>query len=776
VATYVEPFQDAWVGFPRIAELIKQAQQFVHVVTWGLDDELRLAGDSQQPILYSRTRNHLRFPDQMEDLRCALSPAVPGVAAPVDALSITYLLRWKAAQLAWAQEQPLGKAAAIAKSTAKGQVMVLVWHNEVDDEWSVPVTVLDDLAYLMVNRDHLTGWSSAQLHQYMRSRGSGESMVNLLSLQSLYRSPFLDGVDEVPMPTGVCVMTDPNLNYVIPVANIPTSSHHQKFVVSDAGTYIGGLNLLKEYWDTSLHKPSVDPNRTSSGTITSFTFRGVREFGSDQGPLHDTGTIIHGDLESDVHKLFVERWATCTTNWHKAKFRGGLTPYGRVREKVQELYESAAKSDPSTQTALTALLDELQRMELDPLVQIPFAPSPNPPGMPKPLQVSNEIFRVSRPVLSFNGSEQADEIRQTYNAVIAKQAGNFFYFENQYFEDHDFFETLWDSLPAKKARTNLPGSPTYQAPDPPRPVAQLNTQNWSPGDPQIFAVLPYRPAGATGIEFFDDWTNISQVITRETKNFLWLQIKTARAVYVRNNLQMPYMDFRDLTGTCPGAQHPYIEFEDWQVDSDPENLTLNSWVIMYGNLVSANPVLCPPQDAARFRVSQLIPVSSFIPYCLVNSGEAFTNAGGQPPVDPVLYDDNKRYNDYCRDHMIYVHSKHSELGLATNTPTFVFGSANINPRSLGVVRAPNEAQDSECAVFYTPATRRFWQSLWFEHLGEQVPLTADPGADLGQAQQTWVDEGWSNLLKIRTGGWPDDLHRVVQIDAWARAFEQGVLF
>ncbi len=67
---------------------------------------------------------------------------------------------------------------------------------------------------------------------------------------------------------------------------------------------------------------------------------------------------------------------------------------------------------------------------------------------------------------------------------------------------------------------------------------------------------------------------------------------------------------------------------------------------------------------------------------------------------------------------------------------YVLGSANLNPRSLGVNRNNNpprinEAEGSECAVFLQPQSAVFWCDLWEDHLGTPVSLvtTSDLAAE-----------------------------------------------
>lgn len=136
------------------------------------------------------------------------------------------------------------------------------------------------------------------------------------------------------------------------------------------------------------------------------------------------------------------------------------------------------------------------------------------------------------------------------------------------------------------------------------------------------------------------------------------------------------------------------------------------------------------------------------------------------PSDPV-----KAYDNFLSQWSIYIHSKHSEfLG---SEPTFVLGSANLNPRSLshvGKPPSPGDAPDSEDAVFWTPKDLSFAGTLWREHMGpvrgNQNPLPPD-------SFQDWVNEGWANWSTVRAGGSPPPNQRVVRLDVVERCLHSN---
>jgi len=246
----IEPLRDGATVLPRIAELVHEATEYVHVGTWLLDEELRLSATSQSGQYTQRSRNRTsRFPpfENPDDLRCGSKvsqPAHPAglhwgvpawLANTYDPHSFITLLRCKAAHLA------LMAGSGVDNIGARGDIKVLVWdqHFKLDPDgpFGPEKQNLETLAYIMVPLHTVASWTDAVMLTEMRRRGSGESLRILRAFRDMYSNlswaPRSYPGFEVPMPTGIAIMAQDN-RYGI------SSSHHQKMLVTERGAYIGG--------------------------------------------------------------------------------------------------------------------------------------------------------------------------------------------------------------------------------------------------------------------------------------------------------------------------------------------------------------------------------------------------------------------------------------------------------------------------------------------------------------------------------------------------------
>jgi phosphatidylserine/phosphatidylglycerophosphate/cardiolipin synthase-like enzyme len=741
--TSVEPLQDGSQVYPAIAQLVAGAHQYVHVAIWGFDDELRWDGNTQFPILHSRyspLRNPALPRDTVEDLNCnqgplARLPAGPlGAIGPLDPSSAIVLLRCKAAELAYTLELTPGLTAK-QKDQQRAEVMVMVWHNHLDPDFDLPMTNLDDLEYILLDRSTLIGWTPVQLHDEMRRRGSGESMEVLLAFQSYYKSSAFGFAGQVPMPTGVSVMTQLNNNSL-------TASHHQKLVETELGAYIGGLNFLKEYWDTTGHILN-SAVRFSSGSpfghvlSTLYGVPGVEDY---NGPLHDTGSIVQGDAVHDVNQVFRARWLSNLNHFAGVDATGeGQTPYGYIKAVLKADY-------PYASVPLVSYINGLE--------STPRVPSLAPaliPANPKFVVTVPPVLAVSRPKGSYSGAV-LHQVRDEYNSTIRglmPSTSSFAYFENQFAEDYDIFRELWKACNPKQ-----PNDPAL----PPGPAT------WCRRDPYVYFVLPYEPAGI-GIPIIDPAVIIRPTVRRETQNLLWLETKTATNVYDRNT-GLLLMTLATQPPQC-GVPPPYVHFTNPNVDVDPSFLHTTDTVEMLGSIPPITGP-CPVQAHRTYALTDIITDGAFMSYVLATPGTLA--APPPPPANPLPSGPLSNYDAYLAGHAIYIHSKHTEfLGYSGKTPVtrLVIGSANINPRSLGVVttnpppiqRAP-EAEDSETALFWTPANLSFSTAIWTDHLG--FPATPPVNSP------DWASQGWQNWKTIRGGGQPGQGHHVVRLDAILR--------
>jgi phosphatidylserine/phosphatidylglycerophosphate/cardiolipin synthase-like enzyme/uncharacterized membrane protein YdjX (TVP38/TMEM64 family) len=81
----------------------------------------------------------------------------------------------------------------------------------------------------------------------------------------------------------------------------PGASHHQKIVTVDTSVaFVGGFDLSKWRWDTSLHDPDdkrrIDPN------------------GDPYPPFHDLQFMVSGAVVEDLNDLFAQRWNHATSH------------------------------------------------------------------------------------------------------------------------------------------------------------------------------------------------------------------------------------------------------------------------------------------------------------------------------------------------------------------------------------------------------------------------------------------------------------------------------
>ncbi len=788
----IEPMNDASRVYPRIARLINDAQQYVHVAIWGFDDELRLSATGETPVLLSRQSPSLAPPNSrespVENLHCDLNDAKNLQATP-DPESSIVLLRCKATDLALR-----GEAAAATptdKDKARSEVMVLVWNNLFDDLFNAGLqkaaTNVDDLAYLWVRRtDLLNSWIAAgpRLHDELRTRGSGESMEVLNELQRLYGRLLQNTTQRprpeyLPMPTGIYVLSASNF-----APNFPFGSHHQKLLATERGAYVGGLNFLKEYWDTPEHDPSSSGHFTSGGLAAienlqpskwqsnflqqlRLNFAAGFEYPSIDrtylGTLHDTGSIIRGDLLLGVNDLFSQRWqsafysgpltgaALASVNTSLAdSLVSRLTAYGRLKEVLVGLFPKDRKNPDLI--AIESYLDQLSSG-----LQVSAASTASTSTADPDFAVTHERLTVSAPLGSYFPNGGADQIRKEYEKAISTLAGrpsSFFYLENQFFQDHDFFKRLFAACATKKG------------PD----------DGWCDRAAYGVALLPYAPQGL-GIPGVDDLAKQS-IVKDEMQNLAWLEVKTAHRVLDRET-GAPL-----IQGTtpppagpcaCPAVQ-PYVHFKKKAEDADPAKVSVDSVVEMMGDVglptmvtCNTNPPTqqaCPTQPAKPLtaKLKNIITDGSFMSYVVVTSTP-------QPPLRTAPSDPLKSYDNFLAQWTIYIHSKHSEfLG---SEPTFVLGSANLNPRSLSHLGKPagaGDAPDSEDAVFWTPKNLSFAGTLWREHMG---PVSGDQDPVPPGNFRDWADEGWTNWTTIRGGGSPPPTQRVVRLDVVQRCLHSN---
>jgi phosphatidylserine/phosphatidylglycerophosphate/cardiolipin synthase-like enzyme len=792
-ATSIQAMNDASNVFPAIKGLIREAHEYVHLATWGFDDELRFDDAGEIPILMSRQNpNGPGGQDgPVEDLGCDPTKT-GGVAGPADPSSAIVLLRCKASELANLHENAAPPA---HRDEQRGEVMVLVWNNFFDDPFNASTqkaaTNLDDLAYIWVpTATLLTQWKTPKvLHDAMRKRGSGESLAVLANFQKLYTALLTSTTvrplpDYVPMPTGIYVLTATNW-----APNVPFGSHHQKLLTTETGAYVGGLNFLKEYFDKPDH-PQGNNFRFSSGGLAAIQqvtpsdwqyqllskhtgghlapFEVPAIDGPSPDPLHDTGAIVRGELVGDVNGLFSARWKWAVSDGQgiaaqlmalssfpvpPSSVVPRFTAYGRLKQVLDDLF-AADKNNPSL-LALDKLIDQIGKSATGVSSKLNSQPDPN-------FTATSPRLRVSAPAGSYAPAPVPDQIRREYRTVIGAlmhEPGSFIYFENQFFHDFAISKQLFTVCVGKR------------------------NNGWCDHDNYGIVVIPYAPLGF-GVPGIDDQAKKS-IVFQEMQNLAWLEVKTARQVINRTSgtiiiLGMTWPPSAADQCAC-AASAPYVHFKDPVVDADPSRVALNSVVEMMGDIapptlvkcVKTQPQYCPtqPPQPITMPLEQIMADGAIRSFVLVKAGA--------PPLTPIPGNPVQTYSNFVNKWSIYIHSKHTEITDGTKF-VFVIGSANINPRSLsfltpaqaaaaGVSPAAyklsfTDAPDSESAVFWQPKDLKFAATLWTEHMGlvgGQPPVPP-------QNAQDWFNQGKANWLLIRSGGTPAPDHRVVRLDVIQR--------
>ena len=93
------------------------------------------------------------------------------------------------------------------------------------------------------------------------------------------------------------------------MANVEAASYHQKFVTIDQRlAFIGGMNLRRVDWDTSLHQV-FEPRRMLFGSTTAVRQQVVsHDRLPDTGPRKDYVVRLEGPSAIDAEDVFHERW------------------------------------------------------------------------------------------------------------------------------------------------------------------------------------------------------------------------------------------------------------------------------------------------------------------------------------------------------------------------------------------------------------------------------------------------------------------------------------
>lgn len=484
----------------------------------------------------------------------------------------------------------------------------------------------------------------------------------------------------LPFPTGIEVALEKH----------PTrwtlGSHHQKIILTDKGAWVAGMNLLKHHWDTQQHF-FKDPLRAHSGEGLVFHSEG------NNLPWHDTGALVRGDSAlRQIFKDLWKRWDTALRHYQPythlgsvvSNYSGTLTMYLNSRQVTNESKFNGGGR--------------------------PFNSVPD-----RPLVVRSNIA-VSMP----RGSGRARrngvvDIKEHYWRSLDAMAGqrSFIYIETQFFTSHAFTKAVFS-----RWKINI-GSRT------------------EPDTPFCYIMIPYIPdPDLPDPSVSGDWSDISK---DETQNLKWLEIKTARVIYKRDN-----RDHWVAHAYVPRPQRQ-IEFEVPAVDSDPASFKPDKKfkVISALKLNPDETFYLDPQGnrvqiSFSLKAEEVMTRSDIMAYTLITT----LKRDGTDILPNTLSgsDVRDRLHEFLAPNHVYVHSK-SSVFLNKENDLYIgtIGSANISIRSFDDA---GDHQDSEMNVWWTGKAHveAYRSKLWVHHLRLPNPQLAD--------ENQWQTLGWQNLRDI----------------------------
>ena len=363
----VQPLVDAEENFPVWERLINEANDYIYIATLAFDEMTNLKNTSQA---YG--------PSNTPNLWTGIGKALKDRAAR----SLT---------------NPI-------------EIRVLLWETTFfadANEYEPHMTDIGDLGTVILKWGQVRGNSRTQFLINMKQKSAAPEAL-LTRFYNSYQGA--DDDDDLPFPSGIETALQDHTTR-------PTlGSHHQKFILTEKGAWIGGLNTLKQQWDFKLHWYN-DQRRASSGEGP--TSAGV----GDNAPWHDTGALVKGDVVAKVFKTFAERWdqAVLTRGPYHAlagdlpSGNGNLANYLRGRTFARASRFAGARR-------INRSVAEQQHI------------------------VDSANVAVSLPKgTAWALNRGATEIKQHYRQALDKMnhPDSFIYFENQYFTDYDYTKRLY---------------------------------------------------------------------------------------------------------------------------------------------------------------------------------------------------------------------------------------------------------------------------------------------------------------------------------------------
>ncbi|MCP4255329.1 MAG: hypothetical protein GY775_18385 [Candidatus Scalindua sp.] len=580
------------------------------------------------------------------------------------------------------------KDVSMLRSGTTPDIKVLVWNATAEDDYSGRGNNVGDISIVTVNWKEIKEKSEAKFIEYMRKRESAADEKLLLYFFKVYgEMETLRPDSKVCFPSGIYVVLQKhNTNFL--------GSHHQKFVLTEKACYIGGLNFHKEYWDTQKHELNNE-NRKSSNSS------------KDPGSLHDTGSIVQGQIIKEVLRTFGGRWNECIgsssgygylTYWlrNKAKQKASGKARKDFKKHRQNKRDSIRFSD--LENYLIAHLPSNVKRQAIQGVQFNSAADPK-------FTVNHADITVSLPRnAAWAGKKGEKEIMDHYMETLSNltRPNSFIYMENQYFTDHRIvikIEEKWCTLPINEK-------------------------------PFAYIAIPYEPQTHWLDDLLGGWFAKDEMLEMEMQNLKWLEIKTARQILLKDTKGQWVSNWKV---TNPRTD---IRFKSKEINSNPEKMKEDSkFEITNALRVGSDGKRIPntiPENIT-LPADKVLTVSDIMTYTLVSS------------TDQILTSSRPQnmYRNFLRKNGIYIHSKCSIfLDCKPGGQNWAtVGTANINPRGLD----DEGNQDSEINVWWEKKqdVERFLRKLWKEHLNIKENKKADAGL--------WCDTGWKNLQNIMNG-------------------------
>jgi phosphatidylserine/phosphatidylglycerophosphate/cardiolipin synthase-like enzyme len=650
----VRPIIDGIEIAPALAELISNAERYIYLSIWALDAHMRLSAAGQR---------------------------WNGPGQPTD--TVAYLLRKRGAELL--HQQP------------KLEVKVLVWASILDDEYAPGQTDLDALTSVLVPWNQLSAFNpNSEFPRVLDVlRGApyfctaDEALLARLH-REYWERPAIAPDTLLRFPSGIAVATQAHPSL--------TGSHHQKMLLTEKGSYIGGLNLVKEYWDSREHLLQDDGRRATSGGPASGGAGGSWSSVGSSGVLHDSGSIVRGASMEQALEIFAMRWDEAVTD--------GDCHEGLVEALRDELL-------PSIADALTTPAERAAQMIRERRVvqgSGRFRGAADAGYVVEDAMVLSTLPRQS----AFGPVEH---IKTAYLRAVQSMnsVDSFAYFETQYFSDHSLAKQLFHQWRTHVRRREGPL-------------------------PFAYVVLPYNPSTAWVDEFREDFFapgglwDIGErlgALRGEFRNLRWLEISTARRIYTQPSSDQPWQPILlvdDPLTQITWASRALRDAPDSLAAGDAFTVTDARKLRSDGSVLTdrGQPVL----ETRTFDADEVMTDSDIMAFCLVADGNARSGRG----------------RDYVRDYLlhqeVYVHSKAALFLNAEPEPSYAtIGSANLNPRSL----ADGGSQDSELNVWFAGRARveALWRSLASEHLAGIAAADVRP--------QNFLEQGWDNLRRLFRG-------------------------